>query len=118
MVCHLHAILKHGTRQAENPSFHVGEYKQIPNVIGKPVTPTCTALPQDVPDYMERLFDMCARLRDDPYQIARVHWTFEKIHPFSDGNGRVGRLILFKELLRIDALPIVIHDAGHAAVRT
>ena len=70
MVCHLHAILKHGTRQAENPSFHVGEYKQIPNVIGKPVTPTCTALPQDVPDHMERLFDMCARLRDDPYQIA------------------------------------------------
>ena len=63
---------------------------------------------------MDRLFDMCTKLEDEPYQIARVHWTFEKIHPFSDGNGRIGRLIMFKELLRIDALPVLVHDAYRA----
>ena len=67
-----------------------------------------------VPEFMDRLFDMCTKLEDEPYQIARVHWTFEKIHPFSDGNGRIGRLIMFKELLRIDALPALVHDAYRA----
>lgn len=98
MVCHLHAILKQGTRQVSDSLFNVGGYKTRPNFIGNPVTPTRTALPQDVPEFMDRLFDMCTKLEDEPYQIARVHWTFEKIHPFSDGNGRIGRLIMFKEL--------------------
>ena len=92
MVCHLHAILKQGTRQVSDSLFNVGGYKTRPNFIGNPVTPTRTALPQDVPEFMDRLFDMCTKLEDEPYQIARVHWTFEKIHPFSDGNGRIGRL--------------------------
>ena len=82
MVCHLHAILKQGTRQVSDSLFNVGGYKTRPNFIGNPVTPTRTALPQDVPEFMDRLFDMCAKLEDEPYQIARVHWTFEKIHPF------------------------------------
>lgn len=85
MVCHLHAILKQGTRQVSDSLFNVGGYKTRPNFIGNPVTPTRTALPQDVPEFMDRLFDMCTKLEDEPYQIARVHWTFEKIHPFSDG---------------------------------
>ena len=114
MVCHLHAILKQGTRQVSDSLFNVGGYKTRPNFIGNPVTPTRTALPQDVPEFMDRLFDMCTKLEDEPYQIARVHWTFENIHPFSDGNGRIGRLIMFKELLRIDALPVLVHDAYRA----
>lgn len=114
MVCHLHAILKQGTRQVSDSLFNVGGYKTRPNFIGNPVTPTRTALPQDVPEFMDRLFDMCTKLEDEPYQIARVHWTFEKIHTFSDGNGRIGRLIMFKELLRIDALPVLVHDAYRA----
>lgn len=85
MVCHLHAILKQSTRQVSDSLFNVGGYKTRPNFIGNPVTPTRTALPQDVPEFMDRLFDMCTKLEDEPYQIARVHWTFEKIHPFSDG---------------------------------
>ena len=70
-------------------------------------------MPEDVPALMDRLFDVYAHLEDDPYQIARAHWMFEKIHPFSDGNGRVGRLVMYKELLRIDALPVIIHDSLH-----
>ena len=112
-VCHLHAILKNGTRQASESMYNVGGYKTEPNIIGDAVTPTYVALPEDVPQSMDRLFDIYACLEDDPYQIARAHWMFEKIHPFSDGNGRIGRLIMFKELLRIDALPAIIHDSLH-----
>ena len=110
MVCHLHAILKQGTRQVSDSLFNVGGYKTRPNFIGNPVTPTRTALPQDVPEFMDRLFDMCTKLEDEPYQIARVHWTFEKIHPFSDGNGRIGRLIMFKECLCNNIVPFIITD--------
>ena len=110
MVCHLHAILKQGTRQVSDSLFNVGGYKTRPNFIGNPVTPTRTALPQDVPEFMDRLFDMCTKLEDEPYQIARVHWTFEKIHPFSDGNGRIGRLIMFKECLKYNIVPLIIEE--------
>lgn len=113
LVCHLHAILKNGTRQADEPVYNVGGYKTEPNIIGDMSAPACVALPEDVPQTMDRLFDIYAHLEDDPYQIARAHWMFEKIHPFSDGNGRVGRLVMFKELLRIDALPAIIHDSLH-----
>ena len=110
MVCHLHAILKQGTRQVSDSLFNVGGYKTRQNFIGNPVTPTRTALPQDVPEFMDRLFDMCTKLEDEPYQIARVHWTFEKIHPFSDGSGRVGRLIMFKECLKYNIVPFIIEE--------
>ena len=110
MVCHLHAILKQGTRQVSDSLFNVGGYKTRPNFIGNPATPTRTALPQDVPEFMDRLFDMCTKLEDEPYQIARVHWTFEKIHPFSDGNGRIGRLIMFKECLKYNIVPFIIEE--------
>ena len=110
MVCHLHAILKQGTRQVSDSLFNVGGYKTRPNFIGNPVTPTRTALPQDVPEFMDRLFDMCTKLEDEPYQIARVHWTFEKIHPFSDGNGRIGRLIMFKECLKYNIVQFIIEE--------
>lgn len=66
MVCHLHAILKQGTRQVSDSLFNVGGYKTRPNFIGNPVTPTRTALPQDVPEFMDRLFDMCTKLEDEP----------------------------------------------------
>lgn len=111
MVRRLHAILKQGTMQATDPGLNVGGYKRTPNVIGGLAQPVRTAMPEDVPRLMERLFDMLARLDDDPVTIARAHWMFERIHPFPDGNGRVGRLVMFKELLRIDALPFVIHDS-------
>ena len=76
MVCHLHAILKQGTRQVSDSLFNVGGYKTRPNFIGNPVTPTGTALPQDVPEFMDRLFDMCTKLRMNrirsPVSIGRL----------------------------------------------
>ena len=76
MVCHLHAILKQGTRQVSDSLFNVGGYKTRPNFIGNPVTPTRTALPQDVPEFMDRLFDMCTKLRTShirsPVSIGRL----------------------------------------------
>lgn len=109
MVCELHAILKHGTLQERNPDRNVGGWKILPNVIGQ-LEGTRTVLPKDVPAAMDEVFRLLRDLRDDPYEIAKAHWMFETTHPFSDGNGRIGRLILFKELLRLDAIPPLIRD--------
>lgn len=51
-----------------------------------------------------------AGLSDDPVRIAMCHWMFERVHPFSDGNGRVGRLVMFKECLRLDTVPPLVRD--------
>ena len=111
MVCELHAILKHGTSQETDPSRNVGGWKTLPNVIS-PIEGIHTVLPRDVPRAMNDVFKAFAELRDDPYQTARAHWLFETTHPFSDGNGRIGRLVLFKEMLRLDAVPPLIRDAN------
>ena len=55
---------------------------------------------------MERVYAAYAGLSDDPVRIAMCHWMFEQVHPFSDGNGRVGRLVMFKECLRLDTVPL------------
>ena len=110
MVCALHAILKRGTSQELDPDRNVGGYKVLPNVISQ-VMGVHTVLPADVPRAMERVFALYRDLRDDPYEIALAHWMFETTHPFSDGNGRIGRLVMFKELLRLDAIPVIVRDA-------
>lgn len=113
LVCTLHAILKRGTRQEADPDRNVGGWKTLPNVINA-IQGVHTVLPADVPQAMDLVFDEFAALTDDPYAIAHAHWMFETTHPFSDGNGRVGRLILFKELMRIDAIPALIRDENRA----
>ncbi|OZG59932.1 cell filamentation protein Fic [Bifidobacterium lemurum] len=110
LVCHLHAMLKHGTMQEADPErYNVGGYKTRANVIGA-LAQIKTAPPERVPDCMRQVFAACVALRDDPYDIASMHWMFERTHPFSDGNGRVGRLLLFKECLRIGTVPPLIRD--------
>ncbi|TPF86469.1 cell division protein Fic [Bifidobacterium sp. UTCIF-37] len=110
MVCTLHAILKRGTSQELDLDRNVGGYKVVPNVISE-ILGVHTALPADVPQAMEQVFTLYRNLRDDPYEIAHAHWMFETTHPFSDGNGRIGRLIMFKELLRLNTVPLIVRDS-------
>ncbi|MDO5694862.1 MAG: Fic family protein [Aeriscardovia aeriphila] len=112
-VCTLHRMLKECTSQARDPRYNVGGYKLHPNMISRGLTPVIVAAPKAVPGLMEEFISRCQALTDNPLSIASMHWLFERIHPFSDGNGRVGRLVLFKELLRINALPMIIHDGLH-----
>ena len=70
----------------------------MPNVISQ-LEGIHTVLPADVPLAMKQAFSLYSQLEDDPFAIAKAHWMFESTHPFSDGNGRIGRLVMFKELL-------------------
>ncbi|OZG62879.1 cell filamentation protein Fic [Bifidobacterium hapali] len=112
-VCTLHAILKRGTRQETDPDRNVGGWKILPNVINA-IQGIHTVLPADVPQAMPIVFHEFAQLVDEPYAIAHAHWMFETTHPFSDDNGRVGRLVLFKELMRIGTVPPLIRDKNRA----
>ena len=104
----LHKILKTGTRDSHISWFNVGEYKSRPNVVGGKET----TKPAKVSAEMKKLLDTYSDLSDvDIRDIVRVHHDFERIHPFQDGNGRVGRLIAFKECLRFNIVPFIIEDS-------
>ena len=107
LIKELHLTLKTGTADAGKDWFAVGEYKKIPNEVGGEET----ALPEEVSDKMRKLLSeynsKCAKTFDD---ILDFHVKFEKIHPFQDGNGRVGRLIMFKECLKNNIVPFIIED--------
>ncbi len=107
LIKELHATLKTGTSDSRLDWFNVGDYKKLPNEVGG----TSTTLPEDVADSMRKLLSEYnstkAKTFDD---IVAFHVAFEKIHPFQDGNGRVGRLILFKECLKHNIVPFIIED--------
>ena len=111
-MCRLHALLKRGTSQDGDPGFNVGGYKTRDNAIVQRmgVAMVRTVPAGDVPGMMERVYAAYAGLSDDPVRIAMCHWMFERVHPFSDGNGRVGRLVMFKECLRLDTVPPLVRD--------
>ena len=99
----LHLILKNGTSDSRKEWFAVGAYKKMPNEIGC----MTTVLPEDVAQQMKLLlaeynFKEEKTLED----ILEFHVRFEQIHPFQDGNGRVGRLIMFKECLKHNIVPV------------
>ena len=103
----LHYVLKTGTGDSRRDWFAVGEYKKLPNEVGG----NDTTLPENVADEMRRLLtDYNALPAKDLEDIVAFHAAFERIHPFQDGNGRVGRLILFKECLRHNIVPFIIED--------
>ena len=112
LVCSLHGILKRGTSQEFDANRNVGGYKIVPNVISQ-LEGIHTVLPADVPLAMKQVFSLYSQLEDDPFAIAKAHWMFESTHPFSDGNGRIGRLVMFKELLRLDSVPALVLDEHH-----
>lgn len=109
MLFSLHRVLKSGTSQASNPMYSIGEYKKYENVIGHLDLPT--APPELVADEIDNLLSNYeARSPHTLDDILEFHVAFEKIHPFSDGNGRIGRLLMFKECLRNDITPFIITD--------
>ncbi len=104
----LHYILKHDTKDSTLEWFAVGDYKKRPNVVGGRET----AKPKDVPALMKKLLeDYNAKQDVTVNDIISFHAGFEKIHPFQDGNGRVGRLVALKECLRHNIVPFLIEDS-------
>nr|MBP3598941.1 Fic family protein [Eubacterium sp.] len=103
----LHFILKNGTSDARRDWFAVGDYKKRANEVGG----MATALPEEVPEKMKKLLaEYNQKGRKTLEDILEFHVNFERIHPFQDGNGRVGRLIMFKECLKYDIVPFIIED--------
>ena len=103
----LHGILKSGTSDSRKDWFAVGEYKRLPNEVGG--EKTCE--PEQVQESMQRLIgEYNAKKQHSLYDILDFHVRFEKIHPFRDGNGRVGRLVMFKECLANNIVPFIITD--------
>ena len=103
----LHLTLKSGTSDARKSWFAVGGYKKLPNEVGGKQT----TAPEDVSDEMKKLLHAYNAIPNKTLDdILDFHVHFERIHPFQDGNGRVGRLILFKECLRNNIVPFIISD--------
>lgn len=103
----LHLTLKSGTSDSRKDWFAVGSYKKFPNEVGG----MQTAFPEEVADKMKTLLtEYDAKKEKTLEDILDFHVKFERIHPFQDGNGRVGRLIMFKECLKYHIVPFIIED--------
>ena len=107
MMKMFHKILKEGTMDSRKEWFNVGEYKKLANEAGTMQTST----PKQTPKDMQKLMEWYDSLKDVTIkEIIEFHARFEKIHPFQDGNGRVGRMIAFKECLKNNIIPFIILD--------
>lgn len=107
LIKQLHGILKSGTSDSRKAWFAVGDYKRLENEVGG----NPTAKPENVAKEIKQLLKKYnAEKNKTIYEIIEFHYEFEKIHPFQDGNGRVGRLIMFKECLRNGITPFIIED--------
>lgn len=106
-VKQLHLLLKSGTSDSRKSWFALGDYKRFENEVGGKET----TKPSDVPKAMKKLLkEYNANKHKSLKEIIDFHYKFENIHPFQDGNGRVGRLIMFKECLRNGITPFIISD--------
>ena len=103
----LHFILKNGTSDSRKDWFAVGDYKKLPNEVGG----MDTTIPEEVADKMKiLLMEYNAKYAKTFEDILDFHVKFERIHPFQDGNGRIGRLIMFKECLKNNIVPFIVDD--------
>lgn len=107
LVKQLHRILKTGTVDSTRDWFAVGDYKRLPNEVGG----IETSAPEDVAGDMRALLAWySSQKKKDEECVIGFHQRFEAIHPFQDGNGRVGRLIMFKECLANNIVPFIIDE--------
>lgn len=107
MIKELHRLLKSGTSDSRKSWFNVGEYKQLPNEVGGMETSAPEQVHTDMEALLAHYNSLETRTLDD---LLDFHQRFEAIHPFQDGNGRVGRLILFKECLANGIVPFIITE--------
>lgn len=111
LVKEYHKILKQGTEDSRKNWFKVGDYKSLPNEVGGKET----SKPKDVEKDIKKLLKWYNSLEVvEVKDIIEFHYRFEKIHPFQDGNGRVGRVIMFKECLKNGIVPFIIEDSFKA----
>lgn len=106
-IKHLHHLLKSGTSDESKDWFRVGDYKLLPNEVGG----NDTTEPEKVHQEIKALLKEYNSIKRPTFEdILDFHHKFETIHPFQDGNGRVGRLIMFRECLRMGYVPFVITE--------
>lgn len=108
LIKRFHYELKAGVFEDRANGYAIGDYKQRPNMIGM----YQTVRPEDVSQEMYLLIDWYNDQNVDISVLAEFHARYESIHPFQDGNGRTGRLILFRECLKNRIVPVVIEDAN------
>ena len=107
LIKQLHFILKNGTTDSRKKWFVVGGYKKLPNEVSGRVTTS----PEKVEDEVKSLIEWYNSIKNKTLNdIIEFHYRFEYIHPFQDGNGRVGRLLMFKECLKYNIVPFIIDE--------
>jgi len=110
MIIKMNVILKRNTTDEDNPRYNVGGFKVVPNIIGI-VNIIKTTAPEDVEKDIDKLLNEYNSKKDVMIEdIIDFHVKFERIHPFGDGNGRVGRIIMFKECLKNNIMPFILLD--------
>lgn len=107
LIKQLHFILKNGTTDSRKSWFAVGDYKKLPNEVGGRITTNPENVSNEVRSLIEWYNNIEKKTLND---IIKFHYRFEYIHPFQDGNGRVGRLLMFKECLKYNIVPFIIDE--------
>ena len=110
IIINMNVILKRNTTDEENPRYNVGGFKIVPNKIGL-INVINTSSPEDVEKELDNLLKEYKKINNVTIEdIIDFHYHFECIHPFGDGNGRVGRIIMFKECLKNNIMPFIVLD--------
>lgn len=110
MIINMNKILKRNTTDEENPRYNVGGFKIVPNKIGL-INVIDTSAPENVEKDIDNLLLEYKKIKNVTIEdIIDFHYKFELIHPFGDGNGRVGRMIMFRECLKNNIMPFIVLD--------
>ena len=110
MMIEMNKILKRNTTDEENPRYNVGGFKVVPNKISL-INVINTSAPEDVEKDLDELLEWYHNLKNIKLEdIIDFHFRFERIYPFGDGNGRVGRMIMFRECLKNNIIPFIVLD--------